>query len=113
MQGRFFMALAAALWLAMANAFAAELPDSLKLEKELQSLSWPVFRSVVEGIPKLRAEVDRHGEFGWQYVRANYRTYPWKKNIDRLDPDQRRELATLIRGAKSTGTAKSRAPAGS
>lgn len=113
MKGRFILALAMALWLVMTNAYAADLPDSLKLEKELQSLSWPRFRSVVEAVPKLKAEVDRHGQFGWQYVRANYRTHPWKKNIDRLDPDQRRQLAVLIQRAKGTGAAKSGAPAGS
>lgn len=88
----------------MASAFGADLPDSLKLEKDLQSLSWPRFRTVVEGIPKLRAEVDRHGQFGWQYVRANYRTYPWKKNIDRLDPGQKQELAVLIQKARTART---------
>jgi hypothetical protein len=110
MKGLFVLALA--LWLAMANAYAADLPDSLKLEKELQSLSWPGFRSVVEAIPKLKAEVDRHGQFGWQYVRANYRIHPWKKNIDRLEPDQRRQLAALVQKAKGSGSAKSRVPAG-
>ncbi|MEW6293579.1 MAG: hypothetical protein AB1544_09770 [Pseudomonadota bacterium] len=113
MIGRFLLVMATVWGLAMPVAYGADVPDSLKLEKELQSLSWPGFRSVVEAIPKLKAEVDRHGQLGWQYVRANYRTYPWKKNIDRLDPDQRRQLATLIRTAKSTGAAKSRGPAGS
>jgi len=92
-----------ALGLAAASASGADMADSLQLERELQSLSWPRFRTVVEGIPKLRAEVDRHGQFGWQYVRANYRTYPWKRNIDRLDPDQKQELALLIRTAKAPG----------
>jgi len=113
MSRRFALALAIVLGFAIANAIAAALPDSLKLEKELQSMSWSEFRSVVEAIPKFREEVDRHGQFGWQYVRANYRIYPWRKSIDRLDPDQRRQLATLIRRAKSTGAAKTRAPAGS
>lgn len=109
MKGFFVWALA--LWLAMASAFAAELPDSLVLEKELQSLSWPGFRSVVEAIPKLKAEIDRHGQFGWQYVQANYRNHSWKKSIDRLEPDQREQLAVLIQRAKSAGSAKSAAPA--
>lgn len=112
MIGRFILVVAAVLGLAMPLACGANVPDSMKLEKELQSLSWTGFRSVVEALPKLRAEVDRYGPLGWQYVRANYRTYPWKKNIDRLDPEQRRQLATLIRTAKSTGAAKTRAPAG-
>lgn len=104
--------LALALWLAVNSAFAADLPDSIKLEKELQSLSWPGFLAVVEAIPKLKAEIDRHGQFGWQYVRANYRNHAWKKNIDRLDPDQRRQLATLIQRAKGARAAKAGAPAG-
>lgn len=107
---RLLLAVAMVLGFTMASASAADIPNSLTLEKELQSLSWPNFRTVVEGIPKLRAEVDRHGQFGWQYVRANYRTYPWKKNIDRLDPEQRRQLAVLIHKSRnkaaSTGTGK-------
>ncbi len=106
------LSVAMALGLAAASAFAADIPDSLKLERELQSLSWQRFRSVVEGIPKLRAEVDRHGQFGWQYVRANYRTYPWKKNIDRLDPDQKLELALLIQKARTARTTSPASPAG-
>lgn len=92
--------------LAIASASAADIPSSMALEKQLQSLSWPRFRAVVEGIPRLRAEVDRHGQFGWQYVRANYRTYPWKKNIDRLDPEQRQELARLIQKSRDAPRAR-------
>lgn len=109
---RLLLAVAMVLGLAMASAFGADMPDSLKLEKELQSLSWPRFRTVVEGIPKLRAEVDRHGQFGWQYVRANYRTYPWKKNIDRLDSDQKQELVVLIQKARTARTTIPAIPAG-
>lgn len=112
MIGRLLFVLAAVLGLAMPVVCGANVPDSMKLEKELQSSSWPGFRSVVEALPKLRAEVDRYGPLGWQYVRANYRTHPWKKVIDRLDTDQRRQLADLIQKAKGTGSAKSRAPAG-
>lgn len=103
MIGRFFVACALVLCFALARASGADIPDSPMLEKELQRLSWPRFRFVVESLPKLRAEVDRHGQFGWQFVRANYRTYPWKKNIDKLDADQRRQLALLIRKATTTG----------
>jgi|GEM_PF-2493908 len=87
----------------LTSASAADIPDSLKLEKELQSLSWPHFRAVVESIPGLRAEVDRHGQLGWQYVRVNYQKYPWKKNIDKLDSGQKQELAALIRKAGNAG----------
>ena len=106
MIGRFLLVLALALGFGMASASGTILPDSLKLEKELQGLPWPGFRTVIEAIPKLKAEVDRHGQFGWQYVRANYRTYPWKKNIDRLDPDQQQQLAILIKKAKRPGSAQ-------
>lgn len=100
---QFIIVLALVSGFAVAGVSGAEIPDSLRLEKELQSLSWPRFRAVVEGIPELRAGVDRYGELGWQYVRANYRTYPWKKNIDKLNPDQKQELATLIRKARGSG----------
>lgn len=109
---RFLLAVAMALGLAATGAFGADMPDSLKLERDLQSLSWPRFRTVVEGIPKLRAEVDRHGQFGWQYVRANYRSYPWKKNIDRLDVNQKQELALLIQKARTARTPAPAAPTG-
>lgn len=105
MTRRLFLAMAMAWGLAMATASAAAPADSLELERELQNLSWPRFRAVVEAIPKLRAEVDRYGPLGWQYVRANYRTHSWKKNIDRLDDEQRRQLAALVQNAKGRGTA--------
>lgn len=106
MTRRLFLAVAMAWGLAMATASTAAPSDSLELEKELQSLSWPRFRAVVEAIPKLRDEVDRYGPLGWQYVRANYRTHSWKKNIDRLDAEQRRQLAVLVQNAKGTGKAQ-------
>jgi hypothetical protein len=38
---------------------------------------------------------------GWQIVQANYRRYHWQKNIDKLDEEQKQQLAGLIRAAKS------------
>lgn len=70
--------------------------DSKRLERELQSLSWKQFRFVVESVPKLRAEVDAYGTFGWEYVRANYQRHRWRKSIAKLDAAQQRQLADLI-----------------
>ena len=84
-----------------AEVALAALPDSRQLEADLQRLPWPRFRSVVEGIPKLKSSIDAYGPAGWQFVQANYRTYPWKKNIDKLGDDQRRHLADLIQSAKA------------
>jgi hypothetical protein len=75
--------------------------DSATMERELQRLPWSQFRSVVEAVPKLKAGIDAYGPAGWQFVQANYRNYGWKKNIDRLDEDQKKQLAELIRRAKS------------
>jgi hypothetical protein len=79
----------------------APLPDGKQIEKELQSLPWPRFRAVIETIPKLKADVDAYGAFGWEYVKANYKTHGWKKNVDRLDEVQKRQLVDLIRSAKA------------
>lgn len=78
-------------------------PDSRQLEKDLQSLNWKQFRSVVEAIPPIRAEVDRYGPLGWQYVQQHYKTYPWKKSIDQLANWQKIELARLIERARKSG----------
>jgi len=75
--------------------------DSKAMEKELQRLTWPQFKSVVEAIPKLKADIEAYGEAGWKLVRTNYMIYGWKRNIDRLDEDQKKELAALIAKAKS------------
>ena len=75
---------------------ANPVPDSKKMQNDLQQMSWPRFRSVIEAVPKLRAGVDAFGPAGWQFVKDNYRHYPWKKSIDRLDPEQKRQLAKLI-----------------
>ena len=75
--------------------------DSATMERELQRLPWSQFRSIVEAVPKLKAGIDAYGPAGWQFVQANYRNYGWKKNIDRLDEGQKKQLAELIRRAKS------------
>lgn len=82
-------------------ATTAALPDSAQIEKDLQRLPWPRFRTVIEAIPKMKAEVDAYGPMGWDYVRAHYRTHHWKKNVDRLDAAQRRQLVDLIRNAQA------------
>ncbi|MDD5247678.1 MAG: hypothetical protein PHY45_01750 [Rhodocyclaceae bacterium] len=74
--------------------------DSGKMEKQLQRLPWQQFRSVIEAVPKMKADVDAYGPLGWQYVQKNYATYGWKKNIDRLDDSQKKRLAELIQNAK-------------
>ena len=82
-----------------AAAQNAEL-DSAKMEKDLQRLPWKQFRSVIESEPKLKAGVDAYGPAGWQFVQANYRTYGWKKNIDKLDERQKKQLAEKIQRVK-------------
>ena len=84
-----------------AAAVVSDVPDSKRLETDLQQLSWKQFRSVVEAVPKLKADVDAYGEFGWQYVQMNYKTYKWKKNIDKLDDGQKHQLARLIRNVQT------------
>jgi hypothetical protein len=76
-------------------------PDSQQLEYDLQRLPWTKFRSVIESVPKMKADVEAYGPVGWKYVEANYSTYAWKKKIDKLDDAQKRQLAELIRRAKS------------
>jgi hypothetical protein len=83
-----------------AQAVVEAVPDSRQLEQDLQHLEWPQFRSVVEAIPKLKADVDAYGPLGWKYVEARYRSYAWQKNIDKLDDTQKRQLAQLIRAAR-------------
>lgn len=74
--------------------------DSQRIEKDLQGLSWQQFRSVVEAIPKLKADIEAYGPFGWQYVRQNYQTHRWRKNIGKLDEAQKRRLVELIEDAR-------------
>jgi hypothetical protein len=74
--------------------------DSKQLEKELQALPWPQFRKVIESIPKLKADVEAYGSAGWQFVKAKYPTHAWKKNIDRLNDEEKRQLAKLIQDVR-------------
>ena len=76
-------------------------PDSKQMERDLQRLPWKQFRSVIEAVPKMKADVDAYGPAGWKYIEGRYKTHGWKKGIDKLDPDQKRRLADLIRIAKS------------
>ncbi len=70
--------------------------QSIELEQRLQRLNWEQFKRVVEAVPKLKASVDAYGPLGWEYVRANYATYRWRKNIERLNSSERHRLAELI-----------------
>lgn len=79
---------------------AASVPDSAQLEADLQRMPWEQFKAVISAVPKMKADVDAYGAAGWQYVKARYKTHPWKKNIDKLDADQRKQLADLIRKSK-------------
>jgi hypothetical protein len=81
-------------------AGTADTIDRLQLEHDMQTLPWPKFKAVVEAVPKMKASVDAYGPFGWQYVEKNYRSYGWKKNIDRLDDEQRQQLFQLVQRAK-------------
>ena len=72
------------------------------MEKELQSLPWKQFRAIIESIPKMKADVEAYGPIGWQFVQANYQSYGWKKNIDKLDETQKKRLAELIQIAKGS-----------
>ena len=97
---RILFVVAAICLLAANPSQADDLPVSVQLEHDLQSLSWPQFRAVVEGVPKLKADVDAFGTLGWEYVRLHYTTYRWQRNIERLDADQRGRLTVAIREAK-------------
>lgn len=84
-------------------AVRADAPSSLQLERELQRLNWDQFRTVIRAVPKLKADVDAYGPLGWQYVHENYKTYGWKRNIDKLDDERKRQLAELIQKVKGGG----------
>lgn len=73
--------------------------DSKQLERQLQGLDWEQFRSVIEAIPKLRADVDAYGPAGWEFVKGRYRSHDWSRNIDKLDRVERERLAALIETA--------------
>ncbi len=76
-------------------------PDSKTMERDLQRLNWKQFRSIVEAVPKLKADIEAYGPIGWKIVRTNYTNYGWKKNIDKLDDEQKQLLAELIQNAKA------------
>ena len=115
MKSRFFYPLLACLWTATLSA--TELPpsadgktiagaasaaaDSKQIEIDLQRLPWPQFRFVIESVPKLRADVEAYGAIGWKFVQSNYTSHAWKKNIDKLDDEQKQHLVDLIRAARS------------
>jgi hypothetical protein len=76
--------------------------DNKQMESDLQRLPWKQFRSVIEAVPKMKADVDAYGPAGWKYIEGRYKTHGWKKGIDKLDPDQKQRLADLIRAAKNS-----------
>lgn len=78
----------------------SDAPDSKQMETDLQQLNWDQFKSVIEAVPKMKADVDAYGQLGWQYVQMNYKTYKWKKSIDRLGDGQKHQLAELIYNAR-------------
>lgn len=80
-------------------ALSAE-PDSRKIEQDLQRLPWQQFRTVVEAIPKLKADIEAYGPLGWQYVEKNYQTHGWRKSIGKLDEAQKQQLVELIANAR-------------
>jgi len=92
---KLIFSLLASVWLT--SAFAL---DSRQMEKDLQRLPWKQFRQVIESVPKLNADVEAYGPIGWTYVQQNYQTHGWKKNIDKLNEVQRKQLADLILRAK-------------
>ncbi len=96
---KLIFSLLASLWLTLwlTSAFAL---DSRQMEKDLQRLPWKQFRQVVESVPKLKADVEAYGPIGWTYVQQNYQTHGWKKNIDKLNEVQRKQLADLILRAR-------------
>ena len=82
-------------------AAANDVASSKQIERALQTLTWTQFKAVVEAVPKIKADVDAYGPMGWDFVRANYRIYGWKKSIDKLDDEQKRDLVDLIEKAKN------------
>lgn len=83
---------------------AAEHAEAERLEKSLQGLNWEQFRTVVNSIPKLKADVDAYGSFGWEFVKANYQQHKWRKNILKMDAGQRKQLDQLIRKTQKPAT---------
>jgi len=75
--------------------------DSRQMSTDLQRLPWKPFKAVIEAVPKLASDVNAYGPLGWQFVKENYKTYDWKKKIDKLDAVQKKQLAELIKNAKA------------
>lgn len=84
----------------MSRVMSEDRLQSGRLSHELQSLDWQQFRSVIEAIPKLRADVDAYGPAGWAFVQGQYKTHDWSRNIDRMDDAEREKLAALIDNAR-------------
>ena len=78
------------------------IPGSQQLEKSLQELNWKQFRAVIEEVPKLKADVEAYGPAGWNFVKANYTTYKWRRQINKLDAEQKLHLDALIKAANKT-----------
>lgn len=74
--------------------------DILKFEKDLQRLPWNKFRSIIEAVPSLKADVERYGPSGWKYVEVNFQSYRWRRNISKLKGDQMELLGNLIKQAQ-------------
>ena len=75
--------------------------DSRQMSTDLQRLPWKPFKAIIEAVPKLASDVNAYGPLGWQFVKENYKTYDWKKKIDKLDAVQKKQLAELIKNAKA------------
>lgn len=98
------LAIAAACLLAAlvpAALAGAPAPDSVRMEKDLQRLSWDQFKSVISAVPALKADVEAYGPAGWNFVKTRYKTHAWKKNIDKLDAEQKRRLHELIEKSRT------------
>lgn len=92
-----------------ATAAPSKVPDSQQMSDALRKLPWTSFRSIIEAVPKLSSGVNAYGPAGWEFVRANYKAYNWKKKIDKLDAAQKQQLADLIRKAQAMPAARGRA----
>ena len=75
--------------------------DSRQMSTDLPHLPWKPFKAIIEAVPKLASDVNAYGPLGWQFVKENYKTYDWKKKIDKLDAVQKKQLAELIKNAKA------------
>ena len=75
--------------------------DSRQMSTDLQGLPWKPFQAIIKAVPKLATGVDAYGPLGWKFVKQNYKTYDWKKKIDKLDAVQKKQLAELIKNAKA------------